>query len=202
MAQVQGGVLFGLSAALYNAITIENGVVQQSNFHDYRQIRMNEVPPFEVIVMPSEESPGGLGEVGTVSAAPALANAIFAATGVRQRSLPINRLRWRSKGKIDVHHRFLHSTETRMMLRQKKWVVAIALGSAAFAGLASVFFWPHRLEPVSTSKALPRGDALIARGRYLATAADCAACHTVPNGRPFAAVRASSSHSEKYTHPI
>ncbi|WP_244117081.1 c-type cytochrome [Burkholderia contaminans] len=73
-----------------------------------------------------------------------------------------------------------------MMLRQKKWVVAIALGSAAFAGLASVFFWPHRLEPVSTSTASPRGDALIARGRYLATAADCAACHTVPNGRPFA----------------
>ncbi|MEB4642576.1 xanthine dehydrogenase family protein molybdopterin-binding subunit [Burkholderia contaminans] len=98
VAQVQGGVLFGLSAALYNAITIENGVVQQSNFHDYRQIRMNEVPPFEVIVMPSEESPGGLGEVGTVSAAPALANAIFAATGVRQRSLPINRLALAIKG--------------------------------------------------------------------------------------------------------
>lgn len=91
VAQMQGGVLFGLSAALYNAITIENGVVQQTNFHDYRQIRMNEVPPFEVIVMPSEASPGGLGEVGTVSAAPALANAVFAATGVRLRTLPIDR---------------------------------------------------------------------------------------------------------------
>jgi isoquinoline 1-oxidoreductase subunit beta len=91
IAQIEGGVLFGLSAALYNGITFENGRVQQSNFHDYRQIRMNEVPPFEVFVMPSEEKPGGLGEVGTVSAAPALTNAIFAATGVRLRTLPINR---------------------------------------------------------------------------------------------------------------
>jgi isoquinoline 1-oxidoreductase beta subunit len=91
IAQIEGGVLFGLSAALYNAITFENGRVQQSNFHDYRQIRMNEVPPFEVFVMPSEEKPGGLGEVGTVSAAPALSNALFAATGVRLRALPIDR---------------------------------------------------------------------------------------------------------------
>jgi isoquinoline 1-oxidoreductase subunit beta len=67
IAQIEGGVLFGLSAALYNGITFENGRVQQSNFHDYRQIRMNEVPPFEVFVMPSEDKPGGLGEVGTVS---------------------------------------------------------------------------------------------------------------------------------------
>jgi isoquinoline 1-oxidoreductase subunit beta len=91
IAQIEGGVLFGLSAALYNGITFENGRVQQSNFHDYRQIRMNEVPPFDVFVMTSEEKPGGLGEVGTVSAAPALANAIFAATGVRLRALPIDR---------------------------------------------------------------------------------------------------------------
>lgn len=91
VAQIEGGVLFGLSAALYNEITFDKGKVQQSNFHDYRQIRMNEVPPFEVIVMPSQEKPGGLGEVGTVSAAPALSNAIFAATGVRLRKLPIDR---------------------------------------------------------------------------------------------------------------
>ena len=99
IAQIEGGVLFGLSAALYNGITFENGRVQQSNFHDYRQIRMNEVPPFEVFVMPSEEKPGGLGEVGTVSAAPALANAIFAATGVRLRALPIDRRALAAKGK-------------------------------------------------------------------------------------------------------
>ncbi|MFL9910471.1 xanthine dehydrogenase family protein molybdopterin-binding subunit [Paraburkholderia sp. RL17-337-BIB-A] len=99
IAQIEGGVLFGLSAALYNGITFENGRVQQSNFHDYRQIRLNEVPPFEVLVMPSEEKPGGLGEVGTVSAAPALANAIFAATGVRLRALPIDRRALGAKGK-------------------------------------------------------------------------------------------------------
>ncbi|MDL2407749.1 xanthine dehydrogenase family protein molybdopterin-binding subunit [Rhizobium calliandrae] len=90
-AQMQGGVLFGLSAALYNGITFKNGTVQQSNFHNYRQLRMNEVPPFEVFVMPSSESPGGMGEVGTASSAPALSNAIFAATGVRLRTMPIDR---------------------------------------------------------------------------------------------------------------
>ena len=83
----------------FDGITFEKGRVQQSNFHDYRQIRMNEVPPFEVFVMPSEEKPGGLGEVGTVSAAPALANAIFAATGVRLRALPIDRRALAAKSK-------------------------------------------------------------------------------------------------------
>jgi isoquinoline 1-oxidoreductase beta subunit len=91
MAQIQGGVLFGLSAALYNGITFKNGTVQQSNFNNYRQIRMNEVPPFEVFVMPSDEDPGGMGEVGTASSTPALTNAIYAATGVRLRSTPIDR---------------------------------------------------------------------------------------------------------------
>lgn len=88
VAQVEGGVVFGLSAALYDGITFENGVVLESNFHDYRQMRIDEVPPFETIVVESEEEPGGLGESGTVSAAPALGNAIFAATGRRLRDLP------------------------------------------------------------------------------------------------------------------
>ena len=90
-AQIQGGVIFGLSAALYNGITFAQGRVQQGNFNDYRQMRINEIPPFEVHLITSEASPGGLGEVGTVSAAPALVNAIFAATGVRLRRLPIDR---------------------------------------------------------------------------------------------------------------
>jgi isoquinoline 1-oxidoreductase beta subunit len=90
-AQVQGGLLFGLSAALYNQITIENGAIQQSNFHDYRTLRIDEAPTVEVHVVKSGEDPGGLGEVGTAIAAPALANAIFAATGVRLRELPVNR---------------------------------------------------------------------------------------------------------------
>jgi isoquinoline 1-oxidoreductase beta subunit len=90
-AQVQGGLLFGLSAALYSGITLKNGAIEQSNFHDYRNLRMNEVPLVEVYRIESTEPPGGLGEVGTAIAAPALANAIFAATGVRLRSLPVDR---------------------------------------------------------------------------------------------------------------
>lgn len=90
-AQVQGGLLFGLSAALYSEITLKDGAVEQSNFHDYRNLRMHEVPLLEVFRIDSAESPGGLGEVGTAIAAPALGNAIFAATGVRLRSLPVDR---------------------------------------------------------------------------------------------------------------
>jgi isoquinoline 1-oxidoreductase beta subunit len=90
-AQVQGGLLFGLSAALYSAITLKDGAFEQSNFHDYRNLRMSEVPRVEVYRVDSLESPGGLGEVGTAIAAPALGNAIFAATGVRLRSLPVDK---------------------------------------------------------------------------------------------------------------
>ena len=90
-AQVQGGLLFGLGAALYNGITLKNGAIEQSNFHDYRSLRMNETPHIELYRIENLESPGGLGEVGTAIAAPALCNAIFAATGVRLHSLPINR---------------------------------------------------------------------------------------------------------------
>ncbi|MGV2140001.1 molybdopterin cofactor-binding domain-containing protein [Agrobacterium sp. 16-2014-1-2a] len=101
VAQMTGGTLFGLSAALHNGVTFKDGRVQESNFHDYRQIRMNEVPPFQVFVMPSTENPGGLGEVGTVSAPAALTNAIYAATGVRLRSLPIDRTLLMEKGHGD-----------------------------------------------------------------------------------------------------
>ena len=88
---MQGGLLFGLSAALYSGITIKHGAIEQSNFHDYRSLRINETPPVELHRIESDQPPGGLGEVGTAIAAPALANAIFAATGVRLRSLPVDR---------------------------------------------------------------------------------------------------------------
>ena len=89
--QVEGGLIFGLTAALHQQITLEGGRVQQSNFHDYRMLRIDETPPVEVIHMPTDNPPGGIGETGTTAAAPVLCNAIFAATGVRIRDLPIDR---------------------------------------------------------------------------------------------------------------
>jgi isoquinoline 1-oxidoreductase beta subunit len=90
-AQIQGGLIFGLTAALYNEITIAKGRVQQSNFNNYRMMRINEAPAIDVHLIRNGEAPGGIGEPGTSIAAPALANALFAATGVRFRSLPIDR---------------------------------------------------------------------------------------------------------------
>jgi isoquinoline 1-oxidoreductase beta subunit len=91
VAQLQGGLIFGITAALYGAITIENGRVQQSNFHDYRMLRMNETPEIQIHLIKSSESPGGIGETGTTAAVPAIRNAIFAATGIALRRLPIDR---------------------------------------------------------------------------------------------------------------
>jgi isoquinoline 1-oxidoreductase beta subunit len=88
-AQMQGGIGFGLSAALHGAITLKDGVVQESNFHQYIPLRINEMPAVEVYIMPSAEPPTGVGEPGTPPAGPAVANALFAATGKRIRKLPI-----------------------------------------------------------------------------------------------------------------
>ncbi len=90
VAQIESGVIFGLSAALWNEITLAKGRVQQSNFHDYRVMRINEAPPIEVHIVSSTDSPGGIGEPGTSATAPALTNAIFAATGHRIRKLPVS----------------------------------------------------------------------------------------------------------------
>ncbi|HVM82326.1 MAG TPA: molybdopterin cofactor-binding domain-containing protein, partial [Candidatus Binatia bacterium] len=91
VAQIQGGLVFGLTAALFGEITIDKGRVQQSNFHDYRMLRINEVPAIEVHLIESGERPGGIGEAGVNPCAPALANALFAATGIRLRRMPIDR---------------------------------------------------------------------------------------------------------------
>jgi isoquinoline 1-oxidoreductase beta subunit len=88
-AQMEGGIVFGASAALWDQITHQNGRVQQSNFGDYRVMRMNEAPAVEVYIVGSHDDPGGIGEPGTAGIAPALANAVFAATGKRIRKLPI-----------------------------------------------------------------------------------------------------------------
>jgi isoquinoline 1-oxidoreductase beta subunit len=89
-AQLEGGVMFGLSAALGNEITIANGRVRQSNFHDFPSLRMPEAPRVETHLLASGEAPGGVGETGTACVAAALCNAIFAATGKRVRTLPVN----------------------------------------------------------------------------------------------------------------
>ena len=89
IAQMEGGIVFGATAALWNEITIAQGRVQQTNFGDYRMMRINEAPKVEVHIVTSTDEPGGIGEPGTAGIAPALANAVFAATGKRIRKLPI-----------------------------------------------------------------------------------------------------------------
>ena len=88
-AQMEGGIVFGVTGALFGEITIKGGRVEQHNFNDYRMLRINEAPVIEVHLVPSTETPGGVGEPGTSCVMPAVANAIFAATGTRIRKLPV-----------------------------------------------------------------------------------------------------------------
>jgi len=89
-AQIQSAVMFGITAALHGEITLKDGRVEQSNFHDYQILRLNEAPAVEVHIVESREAPGGMGEAGTSCIVPAVTNAIFAATGKRLRKLPID----------------------------------------------------------------------------------------------------------------
>jgi isoquinoline 1-oxidoreductase beta subunit len=88
-AQVEGGAMFGLSAAMNEQAIFVDGKSSQHNFHDYRVLRMPDAPPIEVYLMTNAERHGGVGEVGVPAVAPAVCNAIFAAVGVRIRALPI-----------------------------------------------------------------------------------------------------------------
>ena len=88
-AQMQSAIVFGLSAALYGEITIKDGKVEQGNYNDYPILRMDAMPAVEVYLLPGTENPGGVGEAGTPSIAPAVTNAVFALTGKRIRRLPI-----------------------------------------------------------------------------------------------------------------
>ena len=90
-AQIESAIIFGVTAALYGAITVKDGRVEQSNFDTYQILRMNEAPAVEVHIVQSSELPGGIGECGTSAIVPAVANAIFAATGKRLRKLPVGR---------------------------------------------------------------------------------------------------------------
>jgi isoquinoline 1-oxidoreductase beta subunit len=89
-AQIQSGIIFGTTAALYGEITLKNGRVEQTNFDTYQMLRIDEAPTIEVHVVKSTEPPGGMGETGTSAIVPAIANAIFAATGKRLRKMPVD----------------------------------------------------------------------------------------------------------------
>jgi isoquinoline 1-oxidoreductase beta subunit len=89
-AQIEGAIIFGISAALYGEITLKDGRVEQANFNNYRVLRMNETPAIEVHIVRNFDAPGGIGEPGTSAIVPAVTNAIFAATGKRVRKLPVD----------------------------------------------------------------------------------------------------------------
>jgi isoquinoline 1-oxidoreductase beta subunit len=88
-AQMEGGIIYGLSAALLGEITVKDGAIEQSNFDDYPMMRINDAPATEVYIVSSTKHPTGCGEPGVPPIAPAVANALFAATGQRIRKLPI-----------------------------------------------------------------------------------------------------------------
>jgi isoquinoline 1-oxidoreductase beta subunit len=87
--QIESSVIFGMSAALFGEITMKDGVIEQSNFHDYPVVRMNESPEIDITLVANGEKPGGIGEPVTALIMPAVANAVFAGTGKRLRNLPL-----------------------------------------------------------------------------------------------------------------
>jgi isoquinoline 1-oxidoreductase subunit beta len=87
--QLESSIIFGLGAVLYGEITLKDGRVQQSNFHDYPVVRMPESPRIDIHLVDSDEKPSGIGEPGTALIGPAVANAVFAASGQRLRKLPL-----------------------------------------------------------------------------------------------------------------
>jgi CO/xanthine dehydrogenase Mo-binding subunit len=88
-AQIESGIVFGLTATIKSGISINQGRVEQSNFHDFPLLRMHEMPQVDIYLIQSDQPPGGVGEIGVPPIAPAIANAIFAASGKRIRSLPL-----------------------------------------------------------------------------------------------------------------
>jgi isoquinoline 1-oxidoreductase beta subunit len=89
-AQIQSSIILGLTAALYGEINVDKGRVQQTNFHQYLMVRMNEAPAIDITLVQSTEKPGGIGEPATALIGPAVANAVFASTGKRVRSMPLS----------------------------------------------------------------------------------------------------------------
>ena len=96
-AQMEGGIGYGLGAAMKGAITLKGGEVEQSNFHDYEVLRISEMPKIEVHILPSEAAPTGVGEPGTPVILPAVANALLSGTGVRTSLLPMTRQKYKGQ---------------------------------------------------------------------------------------------------------
>ena len=108
-AQMESAINYGLTAALYGEITFTDGKVDQSNFHDYQILRVNEAPEIDVTIVNSGEQMGGAGEPGTPPIAPAVTNAIYAATGKRIRKLPITKEPGLSSATVSVRHQIVGS---------------------------------------------------------------------------------------------
>ena len=191
VAQLQGGLIFGLTAALYGEITLDKGRVQQSNFNDYRMLRIDQVPPIDVHLIKSGEAPGGIGETGVTAASPALRNAIYAATGVAlapppdrprgaRREQGVTVMRWQTR-----HHR--HRRRSCADRRSARWAGKYSTpGRSAFAGGSTVALADyHGADPTGVPRR-PQERRPRQRGDYLARAADCAVCHTAPGGQHFA----------------
>ena len=193
VAQLQGGLIFGVTAALYGEITIENGRVQQSNFNDYRMLRIDETPAIEVHLIKSGEAAGGIGETGTTAAPPAIGNAIFAATGIRAAAIADRSRRSRRE---ETGMSALSSSRRRLALplvgrrrHRRSGARRISLDRswrpARWISRADdrVALAEYRGGDPTGVPARTRSASLVQRGEYLARAADCAACHT-RRGRP------------------
>ena len=181
-------MIFGLTAALYGEITIDKGRVQQSNFNDYRMLRIDQAPKIEVHVIKSGEAPGGIGETGVTAGPPALRNAIYAATGVALRRLPIDRaLIAGEKGMSPAARRVLLSVVVDRGDRAGRRPLDIrGPGPMAFADGPKVALADYKDgDPTGVPAALAKA-SLVERGAYLAKAADCMVCHTTQGGKEYA----------------
>jgi len=189
---MEGGIIFGIGAALWNEVTIENGRVQQSNFHDYRSLRINEAPKIEVHLVRTREAPGGVGEPGTAAAAPAVANAVFAATGKR-----IRKAAARKTARFGVREdtmRMLYGFVAALSVlpfgacSRSEAAEAAPASSEPFDAVASVLMYPrcincHQVDSPRQTDAKIFHQPLVVRGKdgHGAPTLQCQTCHQATN---------------------